>query len=738
MRNILGCFIFLMIMMTSQVFAGSVYYVDGTIGNDANRGTEELLPWQTIQKAANTIVAGDKVIVKAGTYEERVTESTSGSSGNLITYQANSGDTVICRGFTISGHYIIIDGFDIDSNTDNWTTGVGVYISSDYVTVKNCYIYQCPWGGVECTSDSSYCKIQNNEFYYNGQRGVRISGDHHLVENNEISHTVQYHSEGWPGSGADADGILFFGGYHTMRGNYIHDINPNDPEQVDPHIDGFQTYGGANNCTIEKNHIVLPYIEAAWIQLEDADHLTIRNNITDCGYMSASASGSHSNSYITIVNNTILGRLNYYTSGYPNGINVWNTTGSVIKNNITINFKSYQSSDAHHIYLYNNTNLQNDYNCTYNTDGSNCPGAPGAQAHDLWKTDPKFFNFSGGDYHLQSDSPCIDSGTTLPEVTDDFDGNSRPYGAWYDIGAYEYVGENPLLVASCAASPTSGEVPLTVNFTGSATGGTEPYTYSWDFGDSTSSSEQNPSHTYSDSGDYTVTLNVTDSQSNQDSDSLTINANVPTTPLEASCVASPTSGEVPLTVNFTGSATGGTPPYSYSWNFGDGTSSSEQSPTHTYSEVGDYTATLTVTDSQSNQDSDSVIINAYAYATPADETAKKRGCFIATAAYGSPLHPYVKILQDFRDKYLMPIKLGREIVNFYYRYSPRVADLIAKHTALKFAVRINLLPLVIFSYSMVHFGPIISGIILVSIFVLQVFLILFLRRKIIKRSKKVL
>jgi chitodextrinase len=318
----------------------------------------------------------------------------------------------------------------------------------------------------------------------------------------------------------------------------------------------------------------------------------------------------------------------------------------------------------------------------------------------------------------------------------DFEGNFVPQGLAPDIGAYEYIPLN----SNINASPTSGLIPLTVNFTGNATGGVPPYSYSWYFGDDTSSTEQNPTHAYSDAGDFIVTLTVTDNENNQDEDSVIINAYAP---LEASCAASPTSGEVPLTVNFTGSAAGGVLPYnSYSWDFGDGTSSSELTPTHTYNDAGNYTLTLTVTDSQSNQNSDSLTI--IAYATPVDETgpryetAKKGRCFIAKAAYGSPLHPYVNILQDFRDKYLMPIKLGREIVNFYYKYSPFVADLIAKHTALKFAVRINLLPLVIFSYSMVHFGPIISGIILVSIFVLQVFLVLFLRRKIIKRSRKLL
>src|SRR5262249_39992889 len=69
-------------------------------------------------------------------------------------------------------------------------------------------------------------------------------------------------------------------------------------------------------------------------------------------------------------------------------------------------------------------------------------------------------------------------------------------------------------------------------------------------------------------------------------------------PLTAAASGSPTSGQVPLTVAFTATATGGTPPYSYSWNFGDGSATSTlQNPSHTYSTAGTYTATLTVTDS---------------------------------------------------------------------------------------------------------------------------------------------
>jgi PKD repeat protein len=157
------------------------------------------------------------------------------------------------------------------------------------------------------------------------------------------------------------------------------------------------------------------------------------------------------------------------------------------------------------------------------------------------------------------------------------------------------------LSASAGASPTTGNAPLTVNFTGSASGGTAPYSYSWNFGDgSATSTTQNPSHTYSAAGSYTATLTVTDSSSPAKTATSTVAVKVSAVgqPLAASASAVPTSGQVPLTVNFTGTATGGTPGYSYSWNFGDGSATSTaQNPTHTYNNAGTYTATLTVTDS---------------------------------------------------------------------------------------------------------------------------------------------
>jgi PKD repeat protein len=161
-------------------------------------------------------------------------------------------------------------------------------------------------------------------------------------------------------------------------------------------------------------------------------------------------------------------------------------------------------------------------------------------------------------------------------------------------------GSTPL-TAAASASPTTGNAPLGVSFTGSATGGTAPYSYSWAFGDGSTSTAQNPSHTYSAAGTYTATLTVTDSASpaNTATSSVTVTVSAVGNPLVATAGATPTSGQIPLSVAFTGTATGGNPAYSYSWTFGDGSTSTAQNPSHTYSAAGTYTATLTVTDSSS-------------------------------------------------------------------------------------------------------------------------------------------
>ncbi|MGQ9602422.1 MAG: PKD domain-containing protein [Candidatus Bipolaricaulia bacterium] len=133
--------------------------------------------------------------------------------------------------------------------------------------------------------------------------------------------------------------------------------------------------------------------------------------------------------------------------------------------------------------------------------------------------------------------------------------------------------------------------------------GTDPekksVTYSWDFGDGTKDTTQNPKHTYAKAGSYTVTLTVTDDKKKTATAKITITVKnaAPT----AKILANPTKGQEPLTVQFDG--TGSTDPddkiAKYEWDFGDGTAkSTDAKPKHTYEKAGTYTATLTVTDNE--------------------------------------------------------------------------------------------------------------------------------------------
>jgi hypothetical protein len=92
-------------------------------------------------------------------------------------------------------------------------------------------------------------------------------------------------------------------------------------------------------------------------------------------------------------------------------------------------------------------------------------------------------------------------------------------------------------------------------------------------------------------------------------------------------------------------------------------------------------------------------------ATKSDEGGGGGACFIATAAYGSPFEPHVKVLKEFRDSYLMQTELGKAFVNLYYKYSPALADVIAKNDALKLAARWGLVPVVAIAYAMLHTSP---------------------------------
>jgi len=138
------------------------------------------------------------------------------------------------------------------------------------------------------------------------------------------------------------------------------------------------------------------------------------------------------------------------------------------------------------------------------------------------------------------------------------------------------------------ASPTSGNMPLNVVFTDRST--LSPTSYLWDFGDGVTSDLQNPTHTYTVGGGYTVKLTVTNSGG---SNVLTKTNYIYA--FDIAPVASFTTNNTSIfgDVQFTDTSINN--PNRWEWNFGDGRTSNDQSPGHRYALNGTYPVTLMAT-----------------------------------------------------------------------------------------------------------------------------------------------
>jgi PKD repeat protein len=146
---------------------------------------------------------------------------------------------------------------------------------------------------------------------------------------------------------------------------------------------------------------------------------------------------------------------------------------------------------------------------------------------------------------------------------------------------------NQTPVAAFATSTNTGCTPLSVGLTNTSTQ-IIGATYSWDFGNGTTSNALNPMVQYTDSGTYTIHLTTTNQNGCSDSASQTIRANL--SPI-ANGFTSDTVGCTPFSVSFINNSLHTN---SVWWNFGDGTTSTLTAPQHTYNTAGNYTVTLIV------------------------------------------------------------------------------------------------------------------------------------------------
>ena len=151
-----------------------------------------------------------------------------------------------------------------------------------------------------------------------------------------------------------------------------------------------------------------------------------------------------------------------------------------------------------------------------------------------------------------------------------------------------YITVIDLLKAAFVADRTRGSVPVNVSFTDQSAG--SPATWKWDFGDGTTSSEQNPVHRYTAPGSYTVSLTIsgTGGQDTTTKNDFIVVTRGPVADFRADVQA----GRAPFLVRFTDISQGS--PTSWVWDFGDGSRSDEQNPVHVYQRDGTYNISLTV------------------------------------------------------------------------------------------------------------------------------------------------
>jgi len=506
-------FLFMALAIAGAADAAS-YYV-ATNGNDDWPGTEAQ-PWLTITKAANTVVAGDTVYVKEGTYCEIVRPVNSGTEGNYITYAAYPGHTVINdldgirttfwdAGFQMTGKsYIKVSGFQIKNSTGGF--GLLAQEYSHHIIFENNYTYNTYNSGIASWYGNDIV-IQNNEVELACNDGYQecISADHSY--NVQILGNHIHHSG--PGSHG-GEGIDIKNGSHDclVRGNYVHDINRlgiyvdsyNDPMYnitVDQNI--------AHNCW---NHGIALACEKG----QPMDNVSVTNNLCYTNGWAGITIGNWNGGKfkpmddIKVMNNTC------YDNGQPwgqvpgDGHGIINLNGDatnvVIRNNIV----SQNLVDQ----------LMNNPECAavieYNViDGLQTPSDWLTYGTNYILADPLFVDPENADFHLQSGSPAINAGSSVSAPDHDLDGNARPVNGAWDIGCYESAGGAPQPpVANFTGNPTSGNAPLTVYFTDTSTG--SPTSWSWTFGDGGTSQAQSPSHQYTAVNTYTVSLTAYNAQ----------------------------------------------------------------------------------------------------------------------------------------------------------------------------------------------------------------------------------
>ena len=446
-----GMTVVLMVLAFATAASAATRYV-ATNGNDNWAGTEAY-PWRHITKAANTLVAGDTVYVKNGTYTEQVKPVNSGNSNAWINY------------YVYPGHTVTINGTGV--NFPDWQ-GLVHFVYNKYIRFKGFRVVNSKWAGlfVYGNPDNPSQRAQNINLENNYISNCKFPGitafdtDYLLISGNELNNVCNTTAP--LAEAQECISITTHSSYVEIKNNYVHDSGT-------PYLgaEGIDVKFGSSNCSIHDNQVarcnsVGIYVDA-WTESQH-DIEVYNNKVWDCngsGFgLSCEEGGTlqYVNLYNNIAwNNDLPGLMiptygtgtvhdcnivnnTFYHNGYGWGggidIGEWTATvhDIVVRNNIISQNSDYQLKIWSRAGVYN-----------ISEDSNLIDGYRGAQDEVFgpydFDGDPLFVNAGAGNFHLGNGSPGIDSGSCCAAVvpTFDFDYVSRPQGGStaFDVGAFE-------------------------------------------------------------------------------------------------------------------------------------------------------------------------------------------------------------------------------------------------------------------------------------------------------------
>jgi parallel beta-helix repeat protein len=393
-------------------------------GNDGWPGTAGQ-PWRTLQFAAGQVGPGDRVTVRAGNYAGFYLD-TSGAAGAPIEFLAEPGVMIDQpnpvrpqHGINLeNASHIVIDGFAVTGMERAGVRAVGVNGNTfaSFVTIRNVRSYDNGYWGI-LTGFVHDLMIENNETSGSAvEHGIYVSnsGDRPVIRTNR--------SWGNRGNGIHMNGDASLGGDGVITGalvsgNVIYDNGLGGGSGIN--MDGVQNSRIENNL-LYNNH-------ASGISLYRID-------------------GGGPSSGNVLVNNSV-----HQASDGRWALNIQNgSTSNTALNNILVSEHSFRG--AIDISANSLGGFVSDYNVVisrFTTDSANSilslaqwQSATGNDTHSQIAMPAQLFvnpSAASGDYHLLATAAAIDAGTATLAPASDLDGRTRPVGAAFDIGAYEWA-----------------------------------------------------------------------------------------------------------------------------------------------------------------------------------------------------------------------------------------------------------------------------------------------------------